>query len=143
MAAVRLHRRRVFRFALVGGFCFGVQYAVMRVLAAAGFDLALANAAGFALSAQLNFLLSAVFTWGGAARISWLRWASYNSTALLGLAMNTAVFGVVHRTFGSFFGTLAGVGAGAVFTYLVGNFLIFRQGRRTPEAELAKVEIAA
>ncbi|GAA2613927.1 GtrA family protein [Paractinoplanes durhamensis] len=127
----------------MGGFCFGVQYAVMMALAGAGVDLSLANAAGFALSAQVNFLLSAVFTWGGAVGLSWLRWASYNSTALLGLAMNTAVFSVVHRTFGSFLGTLAGVGAGAVFTYLVGNFLIFRQARRAPIASTAEAEIAA
>jgi putative flippase GtrA len=138
----RQHRRRAFRFALVGGFCFGVQYAIMMALAQVGIDLSLGNAIGFVVSAQLNYGLSAVFTWGDGAGLSWLRWASYNSTALLGLAVNTAVFTVVHQSFGSFLGTAAGVGAGAVFTYLVCNFLIFRQ-RRTPLASTVEAEISA
>jgi putative flippase GtrA len=139
MDAFRVHRWRLIRFVLVGGFCFGVQYAIMTVLGRAGVDLSLANAVGFVVSAQVNFGLSALFTWRGAAGVSWLGWASYNSTAVLGLAMNVAVFGVVHRTFGAFLGAAAGVGAGAVFTYVVCNFLIFRS-RRAPVAE---AEIAA
>jgi len=136
---IREHRLRIFRFVLVGVFCFAVQYAIMMALAQLGVDLSLANAAGFVLSAQVNFALSTAFTWGGSG-LSWLRWASYNSTALLGLAVNTAVFSLVHPVLGVPLGTAAGTGAGAVFTYLVCNFLIFRQARRVSTVE---VEISA
>ncbi|WP_344222982.1 GtrA family protein [Paractinoplanes ferrugineus] len=130
----RVHRGRILRFALVGGFCFVVQYAVMIGLRRIGIDLSVANAVGFAVSAQLNFVLSSVFTWGGGARLSWLRWASYNSTALLGLAVNTVVFSTVHSAVGVPLAAVLGVGSGAVFTYLVCNFLIFKV-RRVPVAE--------
>ncbi|MEU4238046.1 GtrA family protein [Actinoplanes sp. NPDC026619] len=151
MDVFRVHRRHVVRFALVGAFCFGMQYAVMTVLARIGVDLSLSNAAGFFLSAQVNFVLSSVFTWGGGegpgsglswGGLSWLRWASYNSTALLGLAVNTVVFSAVHRPLGVPLGTLAGGGASAVFTYLVCNFLVFRQ-RRAPLASTVEAEVAA
>ncbi|GIF24621.1 hypothetical protein Ate02nite_73510 [Paractinoplanes tereljensis] len=140
VGVIRLHGWRVFRFALVGTFCFAVQYSIMVSLAAGGVDLSVGNAVGFVVSAQVNFLLSSAFTWGGAVRVSWVRWASYNSTALVGLAVNTTVFGLVHGAVGSLVGTAAGVGAGAVFTYLVCHLLIFRQGRRIAAAE---VEVAA
>jgi putative flippase GtrA len=140
VGSIRLHVWRVFRFALVGAFCFAVQYSIMILLAGFGVDLSLGNAVGFVVSAQVNFLLSAVFTWGGAVRVSWLRWASYNSTALLGLAVNTTVFGVAHGVLGPLLGAAVGVGAGAAFTYLVCNFLIFRQGR---QASAVEVEIPA
>ena len=55
----------------------------------------LANALGFAISAQLNFVLSSRLTWRDrpwAAPALWAGLACYNGTALISLAVNTAAF---------------------------------------------------
>ena len=54
---------RTLRFALIGSFCFGVQYGTACLLVHAGAPWPAGNATAFFLSAQLNFLLSAAFTW--------------------------------------------------------------------------------
>ena len=85
----------------------------------------LANALGFGASAQLNYLLSALFTWRDRqpSRASWL---SYNATALMALTVNTAVFAVARLAAHPLVAALLGVISGAVFTYSICNFVIFR-----------------
>ena len=56
------HLRKV-RFAMVGAACFGFQYVLLRSLTAVGVPRPVGNGLGFALSAQVNFVLSSVFTW--------------------------------------------------------------------------------
>jgi putative flippase GtrA len=123
-------------FLCVGAACFLTQYAALSAMAAAGTYRPLANALGFAISAQLNFALSARLTWRdrpSAARGLWARWASYNGTALISLAVNTAAFAIAYRRLGNLPAAAVGVLAGMSVTYLVCDLLIFRD-RGKPRA---------
>ena len=130
--------RRPVTFALVGGLCFAVQYGILTGLAATGVGATFANAAGFLISAQLNFVLSAAVTWGdrrvATAGGTLARWASYQATAGLALAVNVAVFAITVGTLGSLAAAAAGVLVGTVVTYAVNHRLIFRPAAitRTP-----------
>jgi putative flippase GtrA len=122
-------RRRLRRFLLIGVLCFGVQYAMMRFLVAIGLSWPAASVVGFATSAQVNFALSNAITWGDRRRSAsplWSRWLSYGATALLGLAVNTAVFTATYRSIGSLPATASGVVAAALVTYLLCNQVVFR-----------------
>jgi len=128
--------KRQLLFLCVGATCFLTQYAALTAMAAAGTYRPLANALGFAISAQLNFALSARLTWRdrptAAARTLWARWASYNGTALISLAVNTAVFTAAYHRIGNLPAAALGVLCGMCVTYLVCDMLIFRD-RSTPQ----------
>jgi putative flippase GtrA len=109
----------------------------MALLANFGVSWPVANAIGFALSAQVHFGLSSTFTWGDRRRSvagsGWARWTSFNATVLLGLTINTAAFTASHRVVGVLPATVAGVAVGTAVTYLICNYLIFRsQQAATP-----------
>lgn len=122
--------KRQFLFVSVGATCFLAQYCTLTVLTTVGMNRPLANALGFVLSAQLNFVLSSRLTWrdrpGGSARALWARLASYNGTALISLAVNTAVFSLIYQRVGNLAAAAAGVISGMCVTYLVCDLLIFR-----------------
>jgi len=129
--------RRALRFALVGVLCFGVQYLALRLLVAAGLSATPADAVGFLLSAQLNFTLSSLFTWGdrqhtftGTLRT---RWASFNASVLVTLALNTGVFQLC-RPMGDLPASAFGVIVGAVGNYALCDLLVFRTHSRTRTA---------
>jgi putative flippase GtrA len=122
--------RRQFLFVLVGATCFLTQYSVLTVMAAAGVNRPLANALGFVLSAQLNFLLSSRLTWRDrrvhGARALCARLVGYNGTALLSLGVNTAAFTLVYQRVGNLAGAAIGVACGMCVTYLICDLIIFR-----------------
>ena len=129
-------RTRALKFALVGALCFAVQYLALLLLARTGLVRPLADGAGFLLSAQLNFALSTAFTWrdrrGARARGLVARWASFNLTALLGLAINTGVFSLLYPSLGNLAASALGVLAGAGCNYLVLDLLVFRRRPAAP-----------
>jgi cellulose synthase/poly-beta-1,6-N-acetylglucosamine synthase-like glycosyltransferase/putative flippase GtrA len=132
------HDRKA-RFVVVGGVCFTVQFLILEALVHLGVGATGADVVGFAVSAQLNFALSSVVTWGDrrpSGRRAWLyRGAGYNATALISLLVNGVVFGLVHQRLGHLLSAAVGVLAGMVVTYLVCNFVIFRAvGRSAPAA---------
>jgi putative flippase GtrA len=144
-------RRRQLLFVAVGATCFLVQFAILSALSRAGVSRTLANALGFVVSAQLNFVLSARLTWrdrpAGAARTQAARLLSYNLTALLSLAVNTAVFALGYHRLGNLIAAALGVLCGMSVTYLVCDLLIFRSRRkrltRGAEAMLSAASPAA
>lgn len=140
--------QRVLTFSLVGLVCFAAQYSVAWSMARAGVSWPIGNALAFFLSAQLNFVLSSVFTWPdrGARRWTVRRWVSYNGTVLVALAVNTAVFTAIYPLAGSLAASAAGVVAGAGANFLICNYLVFRARIAPPRqaaAELTVEEIAA
>ena len=128
----RLMSLRPLRFALVGGFCFSVQFVIMVGLENVfGAPWPIANAMGFLASAQLNLVLSSIFTWSDRVNDHpWLRWLSYNASILLGLLVNTFAFAATYRFIGPAAASVVGVAASMIFTYLVGNHVVFRARRR-------------
>jgi putative flippase GtrA len=139
-------RVRIAVFAAVGAFCFAVQLILLTLIIRAGLDRPIADAIGFALSAQLNFLLSTRFTWRdrkvAGRRDIGVRWLAYNATALLSLACNTAVFTVAYRGVGTTAAALLGVLAGTAVVYLTCNYIIFRTQRSAARATVASQAVA-
>lgn len=90
----------------------------------------MADAIGFAASAQLNFALSTRFTWGdrqpAGRRDTSARWLAYNATALVSLGCNSVVFTASYQAIGTTVAALLGVLAGTTVVYLTCNFLVFR-----------------
>ncbi|MFC4113151.1 GtrA family protein [Nonomuraea zeae] len=139
---------RILRFVTVGSFCFSFQYVCAVLLAGLGAPWPLSNAAGFLLSAQLNFLLSSGWTWrdrppGWARSALRRRWASYNATAVLALAINTAVFSVSYRALGALPAAALGVLTGSVANYLICDRAVFRMRRSRWVRPGAGVAVAA
>lgn len=126
-------RKRIAIFAAVGLTCFAAQLVMLTILVRLGAYRPVANAIAFALSAQLNFLLSSRLTWGdrpsAGRRGTGARWLAYNGTAGLSLGVNTAVFTLAYRTVGTGMAAAIGVLAGTCVVYLVCNFLVFRAKR--------------
>ncbi|MBV9382108.1 MAG: GtrA family protein [Streptosporangiaceae bacterium] len=123
--------KRQLLFVSVGATCFAAQYCVLTAMGSAGVNRPVANAIGFALSAQLNFVLSSRLTWrdrrAKSAQTLWARLAGYNGTALISLGVNTAAFTLVYRQVGNLAGAAVGVICGMCVTYLVCDMLIFRE----------------
>ena len=124
-------KKRQLLFVSVGATCFLAQYVALTALADAGLSRPLANALGFVLSAQLNFVLSSLLTWrdrrARPSQTLWMRLASYNATALIALAVNTAAFSLVYEHVGNLAAAAFGVVCGMCVTYLVCDLFIFSE----------------
>jgi putative flippase GtrA len=139
MPALFHGQKRIAIFALVGATCFGVQLALLTAAVHLGASRPVGNAVGFAISAQLNFLLSSKVTWRdrpiSGVRDTGGRWLAYNGTALISLGVNTAVFTLAYHEIGTAPASLLGVLIGTVVVYLTCNLIIFRGARRGPALE--------
>ena len=134
------------RFAMVGVACFGFQYVLLRSLTAVGVPQPIGNGLGFALSAQVNFVLSSLFTWRDRRRdnchplrlltrdqsINWSRWVSYNAVAVVALVVNVVVFTSTYEVIGELLASAGGVASGALVTYLVCDRVIFTRASAGP-----------
>jgi putative flippase GtrA len=123
-------RKRLLVFAAVGASCFLVQFILLTAMAHLGMYRPLANAVSFAISAQLNFLLSTRITWrdrpSSGRRGTGARWLAYNGTALGSLGCNTVVFVLAYHSIGTTPAAVLGVVTGTCLVYLVCNLLVFR-----------------
>jgi len=123
-------QKRIAIFAAVGAACFAIQLAVLTSLVHIGAYRPVANAAGFAVSAQFNFLLSSRITWRDRLVSGWrglgARWLAYNGTALVSLGCNTAAFTLAYRTTGTTVAAVIGVLVSTCVVYLTCNLLVFR-----------------
>jgi putative flippase GtrA len=133
-------RRRIAVFAAVGGVCFIVQLVLLTAVVHLGISRPVADAIGFAASAQLNFALSTRFTWGdrqpAGRRDTSARWLAYNATALVSLGCNSVVFTASYQAIGTTVAALLGVLAGTTVVYLTCNFLVFRVRKSAARAAM-------
>jgi putative flippase GtrA len=137
-AAYRLlaRNRRFATYVAVGVTSFTVQFVLLAILVRLSVYRPVANGVAFALSAQVNFVLSSRFTWGDRPAGGWrgiaVRWAAYNSLALVSLGCDTAIFVLTYRVIGTAPAAVLGVAVVTCMVYLVCNTLIFAgRGRRT------------
>jgi putative flippase GtrA len=119
---------RLLRFAITGGLATAVQMGVLTLLAPRIGHADLADLAGFLVSAQVNFVLSATFTWrdrrrpGAAIAGHWLRF--HLSIAAMAV-VNLATFAAVHPLTGAAVAAAAGIGAAAAGNFVLGDRLVF------------------
>jgi putative flippase GtrA len=124
-------RKRLLLFAAVGITCFLGQFMLLSMMVRLGVYRPIANAMSFAISAQLNFLLSSRLTWRdrpvAGRRGTGGRWLAYNATALASLGCNTAVFLAAYRAIGTTPAAALGVVTGTCLVYLACNLFVFRR----------------
>jgi putative flippase GtrA len=145
----RLLQVRILRFGVVAGACTLLQLGLMLALIAKGIDSVTANGIGFVVSAQVNFVLSIVFTYRD-RRITWsstiivTRWIPFNATALCALAINEVVFTLcVQQHLAHVPAALCGAVSGSIVSFTIGNKAIFssEEGNSTMySATLAEVD---
>lgn len=136
MRRLRPQLMRLARFSGVGLTCFAIQAGILLALKGSGAPGPLANAVGFLASAQVNFLLSTYFTWADrrTPRAPWARrWLSFQATVAVSLACNTGVYALVAAFLPPVAAAAAGVGAGALLTYLASDHLVFRRKASTTD----------
>ena len=137
---------RVVRFGMVAGFCTLLQLLILEFLNHLGVNRVLANGIGFVVSAQANFILSALFTWrdrkprlarhtksinATKASIWAARWIKFNTTALVALAINELVFAAaLHEGIPLFIGSAVGILSGAIVTFSVNHFITLGDSER-------------
>jgi putative flippase GtrA len=124
---------RLLRFGVVGAFCAVVQLSALAGLVHFGLERHLANVIGGLLATQVNFALSARFTWsdrpvsGNLAVAVLGRLARFNAMSLATLAVNWGVFALASHALplllAGFLGILAATGA----NYLASGWLVFRR----------------
>lgn len=141
MKSILGKRIRLIKFATVGGTCFLVQFLFLSGLDHLGIYRPLANGISFAISAQLNFVLSSVLTWAdrpaGRRGQTGARWLAYNGTALIALACNSAVFVGIYHAVGTDAAAVLAVVASTCLVFMICNYVIFRPSRTAPAAAAA------
>lgn len=130
----RLVAIRLVRFAIVGVLCLGLQYLIVETLhAEAGTNAFLSDAIGFALSAQLNFLLSNQFSWGDAERVRGhallRRWLNFLSVAGIATILNATVYAVARPYVGSLAAIVGAAVVSTSWTFLLNHYFVFQPSR--------------
>jgi putative flippase GtrA len=122
----------VLRFALVGSTCGLIQLGLLHILVEAEVQANLANLAAFAISAQVNFILSQFFTWRD-------RWAPslrpsrlisrlflFNGSVATTGVVNQSVFALANLIIWYLPAAALGIAVAAVTNFLLNDRIVFR-----------------
>lgn len=122
-----LWRATLLRFVAVGAVASGFQLLVFSIFVALRVPPLIANALGFVLSTQINFLLSASFTWRHRRAPGTLRrrWLKFNSVAFVGLLLNTAAFALMHLWLQPFLAAAVAIATSTGLSYLLNRRVVF------------------
>jgi putative flippase GtrA len=125
---------RLARFAVVGVACYLVQLGLLHVLDNFMY-LYCGDVIAFQLSAQLNFALSQIFTWGDRQHTERLlmRWVKFNANALLSVSIvNGAIFWTLVHVVGMWFWVAMLIAnlASTVWTFTINHFVVFKGERQ-------------
>jgi putative flippase GtrA len=136
-------KARPIRFFLVGQTATLTQLCVLYALTSLGWLPGVANAVALVLSSQVNFLLSATFTWrdrdaletrrernGTTALIILGRWARFMSGIAVTTLLNDGLFILLERALPVLVAAIVSSGVIAVLNYLMIDRLIFTRRRR-------------
>ena len=122
---------RLVRFGIVAVFCTLLQQVLMLTLINWEVNDLVANGIAFGISAQVNFLLSAVFTFRDrgmiwSLRVVYTHWLPFNSIALFALVANELAFAICRQlSLGYVLASLAGTCAGACISFTINNKATF------------------
>jgi len=122
---------RLVRFGIVAASCTLLQQVLMLTLISWGTNDLVANGIAFGISAQVNFLLSAVFTFRDrdidwSLRMIYRHWLPFNSIALCALVANEFAFAICRQlSLGYVLASLVGACAGACVSFTVNNKATF------------------
>lgn len=123
-------RARPVRFICTGGFAGLIQLMLLHLWTHQGWNPVLANLAAFSLAAQVNFLLSSLFTWRDRRQVSAQRtlllcWLTFHSTIVGTASLNQMTF-LLARLFLPDLGASAlGIGLAALINFVLLNRLVF------------------
>lgn len=134
---------RPLRFALTGGIAGATQLALLALLTRHGWQELPANGVAFLLAAQVNFALSATFTWRDRFddRALGRRWLTFHGSIAIMAVINMLVFAFARLALPALAASALGIGVAAVGNFVVGDHLVFRRptsaSRTAPEEETA------
>jgi dolichol-phosphate mannosyltransferase len=125
-------RIRPLRFAITGGAAAIVQLCLLATLTHQGWNSALANITSFLLAAQVNFALSALFTWrdrrpaaGAAPSALRARWAMFHASIAGTALLNQLVFLAARAVLPTLVASALGIATSSLINYATGNWLVF------------------
>jgi putative flippase GtrA len=112
--------------------CYLIQLGLLNALQLVS-PLYIAEVVAFLISAQVNFALSLVLTWGdcrGAERLGW-QWVKFNANALLSVTLvNAGLFwAMVQIGLPSWLAMLFANAVSACCTFAVNHFVVFKRER--------------
>ncbi len=119
---------RPLRFAATGLTAGLAQLGLLALLTDLGWPDLAADVVAFVLAAQVNFALSARFTWRYRpdARPLWRRWLAFHG-AIVGMALvNLAVFALARTALPTVAASAAGIAAAATGNFVLGDRVVFR-----------------
>jgi putative flippase GtrA len=137
---------RPVRFAITGGLAGLMQLALLKLLTDHGWPALVANGVAFLLAAQLNFVLSSLFTWRDrqAGRSLGRRWLAFHGAIASMAVVNLVVFAAARLVLPDLAASAAGICAAAAGNFFIGDRLVFRPRRaddsrrqRSPEPQAA------
>jgi putative flippase GtrA len=121
----------VLRFGMIGSLAGLTQLALLLSFQRVGWHALVANATAFVLAAQLNFILSHVFTWRDrpSHRSLARRWLAFHGSIASMALVNMAVFAVASTAVPTLAAAASGILAAAIGNYLIGDRLVFVPSR--------------
>ena len=128
---------RLLRFGCTGGLAGVIQLALLHLWTARGWDALLANLVAFLVAAQVNFVLSATFTWGDrhdAARPGETllrRWLAFHGSITGTALLNQAIFAGARATMPAIAAAALGIATAAVVNFVMLDRVIFRACKAT------------
>jgi putative flippase GtrA len=139
------NRARPIRFIITGGICACVQLGFLHILTRYALNPNLANALAFLLSAQVNFLLSSLFTWGdrqaSKKRTLLQRWVTFHGSIVGTAMLNALVFAIAHQFLPILIASASGILVAAFVNFFMMNKLIFRSKKVKTLAEVDVLEM--
>lgn len=123
---------RLLRFGLTGGLAGLVQIGLLRAFESAGLVPLVANALGFLLAAQVNFIVSQVFTWADRPLNGTLddslgrRWRRFHAAIAGTAVLNMLVFAAARTLLPDLVASALGICVAAVANFLLADRLVFR-----------------
>lgn len=129
LQTLRSEKARPFRFILTGGTGAAVQLGCLRSLTFLGWSPFLGDVVAFLVAAQINFLLSYLFTWGDRRRESGIGlarcWSTFHVSIAGTFVLNMVVFTASSRILPTMLAAALGILVASIGNFFLGDRLVF------------------